>query len=449
MTGKEKEGLVMMKRWKRIFMAGVLSVCMAVSGAGAFAACASAAAEVAGDAGWIGAWSTSPVKFNLKEMLKLNCIKFDAGLHNLMFRTRLQPTVSGEDLRVTLSNEFGTGPLTVDAMTVARGYEKLPSTLKAWTKKDVTFGGEKSVTIPAGETVTSDPIGMSVTALEYLTFSTFLKNTDTMKTYGLIGGDTYISTGNRTNLSAAAGVPMRLEGSFGEYSVIPLIADLEVLRESGASVVVIGDSTLANDIPILLAQRLQECGITDRGILQQAIKGNRLLDDEAGFLGMVYGESMMERFERDALEQPGVDTILLKVGDNDIIHPNCKSMQGEAKPVSAEEMIEGYEKLIEQAHSRGIRVYLFTRTAWKGYTRNLLGTGDDIQWTPKLDAMRVDINNWIRSEENPADGWIELDGLCADEAAAELKSEYTTDGVHFTPAGQQALVDAIPVAEIF
>lgn len=242
---------------------------------------------------------------------------------------------------------------------------------------------------------------------------------------------------------------MRLEGSFGEYSVIPLIADLEVLRESGASVVVIGDSTLANDIPILLAQRLQECGITDRGILQQAIKGNRLLDDGAGFLGMVYGESMMERFERDALEQPGVDTILLKVGDNDIIHPNCKSMQGEAKPVSAEEMIEGYEKLIEQAHSRGIRVYLFTRTAWKGYTRNLLGTGDDIQWTPKLDAMRVDINNWIRSEENPADGWIELDGLCADEAAAELKSEYTTDGVHFTPAGQQALVDAIPVAEIF
>lgn len=435
-----------MSKLKKLLSIVLLSACLVMTGVSSLVV----RAEESADGGnWIGAWSTSPVQFNLKEILNLGCIKYEGGLHNLMFRTRLQPTVSGENLRVTLTNEFGTGPLTVDAITVGRGYEKAPNTIQARTMKKITFQGATSVTIAPGETVTSDPIGMSVSALEYLTFSAYMKNTSTMKTYGLIGGDTYISSGNRTGNYIAAGVPMKMEGSFGEYSVIPLISNLEVYNPGGSSAVLIGDSTLANDIPILLAQKLQNSGITNKGILQQAIKGNRLLAAGAGTFGMIYGESMMDRYTRDALEQPGVDTILLKVGDNDIIHPNCKSMQGKAPAVTTQEMIDGYKTLINQAHERGIKVYLLTRTAWKGYARNILGTGDDIQWTEELDSMRQEINAWIRSGDNPADGWIDLDCLCADEAATELMPEYTLDGVHFTIAGQQAFVNAIPVEEIF
>lgn len=200
----------------------------------------------------------------------------------------------------------------------------------------------------------------------------------------------------------------------------------------------------ALDTPRLLADTLQRAGITDVGILQQAIKGNRLLDDGAGLLGMAYGEAMVDRFARDALEQPGVKRIFLKVGVNDIVHPNCESLKDEARAVTADEMIAGYQSLIAQAHARGIEVYLFTRTAWKGYTRNVLGS-DDIQWSQEIDQMRQEINAWIRSADNPADGYIDLDFLCADEAATGLKSEYTTDGAHFTRAGQQAVVGAIPL----
>lgn len=423
-----------------------LALCLAVSALLAVPAAAYSEDADSAESGWIGAWSTSPVEFNLEKLLDLS--DCNLGLHNLMFRTRLQPTVSGSQLRVTLTNEYGTGPLTVNAMTVARGCETVSSAYQLGTKVNVTFNGKRSVTIPAGETVTSDPIDMEVSALEYLTFSTYLKDTGTMKTFGLIGGDTYISTGNRTSVCLATGVPMRMEGDFGEYSVIPLISNLEVYHPGGHSAVILGDSTVANDIPLLLAQKLQENGITDTGILQQAIKGNRLLADGAGTLGMIYGESALSRFERDALNQPGVDVILLKVGVNDVIHPNCESLKGKAPAVTTEEMIEGYETLIEAAHARGIRVYLFTRTAWKGYTRNILGTGDDIQWTEELDEMRQEINAWIRSSENPADGYIDLDGLCTDETASELQADYTTDGAHFTAAGQQAVVDEIPL-ELF
>ena len=164
-------------------------------------------------------------------------------------------------------------------------------------------------------------------ALEYLTVSLFLKRTETMKTYGLIGGDTYIMSGNFAKAATTIGVPMKLEADFGEYSVIPALTGVEVYAPEASSAVVIGDSTLANDIPILLAEKLQNAGITNVGILQQAIKGNRLLDDGAGLLGMAYGEAVVDRFQRDALNQPGVSRIFLKVGVNDIVHPNCESMK--------------------------------------------------------------------------------------------------------------------------
>lgn len=429
-----------MKKMMRKLAAAVLGLCLLISGLWM----APVQADASGGDGWVGAWSTSPVEFNLKKMLDMEWIKCDLGLRNLTFRTRIQPTISGEDVRITLSNEFGTGPLTIDTASVAKGYEKLPQAIKTWTRKNVTFNGQSSVTIPAGETVTSDPVGMSVDALEYLTVSLFMKRTETMKTYGLIGGDTYIMSGNFAKAATTIGVPMKMEADFGEYSVIPALTGVEVYAPEATSAVVIGDLTLANDIPILLAEKLQSAGITNVGILQQAIKGNRLLDDGAGILGMAYGEAMVDRFERDALNQPGVERIFLKVGVNDVVHPNCESLKDEARAVTAEEMIAGYKQLIEQAHERGIEVYLFTRTAWKGYTRNVLGS-DDVQWSPEIDQMRQDINAWIRSSDNPADGYIDLDFMCTDATASELKSEYTTDGAHFTALGQQAVADAVPL----
>lgn len=429
-----------MKKMMRKFAAAVLGLCLLISGLWM----APVQADASGGDGWVGAWSTSPVEFNLKKMLDMEWIKCDLGLRNLTFRTRIQPTISGEDVRITLSNEFGTGPLTIDTASVAKGYEKLPQAIKTWARKNVTFNGQSSVTIPAGETVTSDPVGMSVDALEYLTVSLFMKRTETMKTYGLIGGDTYIMSGNFAKAATTIGVPMKMEADFGEYSVIPALTGVEVYAPEASSAVVIGDSTLANDIPILLAEKLQSAGITNVGILQQAIKGNRLLDDGAGILGMAYGEAMVDRFERDVLNQPGVERIFLKVGVNDVVHPNCESLKDEARAVTAEEMIAGYKQLIEQAHERGIEVYLFTRTAWKGYTRNVLGS-DDVQWSPEIDQMRQDINAWIRSSDNPADGYIDLDFMCTDVTASELKSEYTTDGAHFTALGQQTVADAVPL----
>lgn len=431
---------------KRRVISMLLCLCMVLS----LAVMAAPGAEAAcyAPSGWVGAWSTSPVRVDPSHMLNVSLPNL--GLSDLSFRTTLQPTISGSAIRITLSNQYGSGPITVNAVTVARGMKGLPSSFRLGTDKKVTFSGKSSVTIPVGKTVTSDPISMSVGTLEYITVTSYMKKTNHLKTYGLIGGDTYVAVGDRTKYALPCGVHMNMTGDTGEFSVIPLISDVEVYHPGAASVVVLGDSTIANDIPILLAQKLKDNGITDWGVLQQAIKGNRLLADGAGTLGDIYGESIEHRLNRDALNQPGVKAIILKVGANDFIHPHLKSNTGKVDPVTTQEMINGYTRVIQAAHAKGIKVYMCTRTAWNGYTRNLLGImGDDINWTPELDVIRKEVNEWIRSSACPADAVIELDSLCQDAEATTLKAAYTTDGAHLTAAGQKALVELIPVKALF
>lgn len=99
-----------MRKMKRKIMSVILGFCLLLS---AVWTC-SAHTEASGGDGWI---------------------KCDVGLYNLTFRMRIQPTISGQDVRITLSNEFGTGPLTIDTISIAKGYDRLPQMVKTWTRK--------------------------------------------------------------------------------------------------------------------------------------------------------------------------------------------------------------------------------------------------------------------------------------------------------------------------
>ena len=66
-----------MKRLAKRMTAVFLSLCLLLAG---LCAAPTVPAKAAADEGWVGAWSTSPVEFNLKKMLDLEWIKCDAGI---------------------------------------------------------------------------------------------------------------------------------------------------------------------------------------------------------------------------------------------------------------------------------------------------------------------------------------------------------------------------------
>ena len=105
--------------------------------------------------------------------------------------------------------------------------------------------------------------------------------------------------------------------------------------------------------------------------------------------------------------------IFVKIGLNDVIHPRTNSMKDKVPLKTAEEIIEGYQKLIDLARKENLKIYFFSRTAWKGYSRNFALTSSnkpDVVWSQEADDILNELNIWLQYKAD-IDGYIDLDFL--------------------------------------
>ncbi len=282
---------------------------------------------------WVSAWSTSPIDASLSETGVLD--RLGVAVTDVSARTAVQLTAGGTHVRLTLSNVFGVLPLHVAACTVAIGADDARG-IEPDTLHTVTFGGEGHVRIAAGTSCTSDAAALPVTAGQTLTVTVFYRGINAMRTIGLIGGCSYAELGNCTRRPLLhLAIPMQHMAETGAYEVIPALTEIDVLAAPGThACVIFGDSTVANELPRLLAARLREAGIGSVSVTQAAIKGDRLVADGVGRAAKLLGGAGVKRFRRDVLAQAGADMVLVKLGANDLIHPHCRSKQGLLTPVT-------------------------------------------------------------------------------------------------------------------
>lgn len=398
---------------------------------------------------WVGSWGSPAVDSSITLLDSLE-IK-DVIPANSTVRTVITPTLSGTKVRLKFSNEYGNSAITINKTTIAYT-GKTNDIVDKKSITPITFnGGKQSVTIAAGSEVYSDEISFKITALQKVSISCYYKNTTTLYTTGLYGGISYLasSLGDRTNKESMTAVATRLDftASSITYHTIPFLSRLDVYAPDSYCVAVIGDSTVTNDIYLYLAEKCIKGGVTNVGFIMSGIIGNALNRDGAGMLGTSYGVSLTERFKRDSIDIPNCKYVILKIGVNDILHPMLDSMQGVLPPCSAGKVISGYKTLAEQFKNSDAKVYLCTRTPYKGYTRNFLGS-DDLQWSQAGEDKLLEINNWIKTycTDYGYDGYIDLDAIRDEKDSAKLRSHMTTDGVHFSPYGQYAVTDLIPEA---
>lgn len=406
--------------------------------------------------GWVGAWSTSMVKGEISIGNGL-----DFSLLNVTARTRMTMTRQGDVIRLRLSNENGTSALKVGEVTVALGDSNYARGIQADTLKKATYGGKTSFEIPAGQAIYTDPVKISFDSCTDLVVSMYFEGINEFSTVGLIGGHSYVSIGNQTEKQiSAASVDLSLENiDVGAYEILPVLSNVDVYDEDGYSVVLFGDSTLTNTIPQKLAALAKANGITNVGILQQAIKGNEVLRDGQGTIGEIMGKAGKDRFIDDALNQPGVKMIVIKEGVNDLVHPACKS-KVDLYPdgFQYDELIAGYMEMINAVKSHNastgddIKIVFVTRSPANKYTRNLFGImGDDITWTQELYDYRAMINNQIKewAATGVIDDYIDFD-VMSDAANGGTDPEamyapYTLDGAHLTDLGcQRAALEFYP-----
>ena len=97
------------------------------------------------------------------------------------------------------------------------------------------------------------------------------------------------------------------------------------------------------------------------------------------------------------------------IGINDISWPGTAFARGQARPTLAE-LQAGYRTLAERARHRGVRIVGATLPPFVGA---LPGTPLDDYYHPDKDALRQQLNAWLRSD-SPFDAVIDLDAALRD-----------------------------------
>jgi len=380
---------------------------------------------------WVGSWGASP------QPPSPGAGPFPAtpNFADQTVRQIVRLSVGGERVRLRLSNEYGTKPITIGAARVALadGAERL----QAGTERAVTFDGKPSGVIAAGAPLVSDPIELTVSDLATLSVSLYLQgDTGPCTCHGTGMQDAYISAkGDFT------------KGTFAPAQTAQMrvfLSGVEVLAANARAVVAFGDSITdgvgstagANRRwPDLLAERLSaRRGSTHFGVVNQGISGNQVLSDGAGV-------SALARFDRDVLSVSGVSHVIVFEGVNDLglgygklEGPLASIMPKPAIAPTRESIVAAYRQLIARAHAKGLKIYGATIAPYEGAA----------YYSPEGDAVRQAINEWIRTSKE-FDAVLDFDAAFRDPAhTARMKEEYQAgDHLHGSDAGYRVVADSV------
>ena len=404
---------------------------------------------------WIAAWGSSIVNGSVT-IPGLDLRDYIPSF--ITIRVEIPVTAAGSYLRFKFSNEFGKSALTINELSVARTQGAGRAAIVSGSATAITFGGgSTSVTIPTGQTVWSDDIYFPVSALENISVSMFFRNLTYISSTGLSNGRTYLSKKTLTtplNSQAYAdelNSPSEINITSGTitYHTIPFLANVDTYSSSdyACSAVFIGDSTLVNNTYLHYAERLVDAGYSNIAVVNEAIIGNKLLSKGTGLIGNLYGPSLIDRYYRDALDLAGVKYVFVKIGLNDILHQFTKAMSDDVLKCSTDDIINGYKNLVTMAHERGVKIYFFTKTPWKGYSRAFLGQTNDLVWSQEAQDMCDALDKWIRSNSF-ADGYIDAHALANPADPNALCPSFTLDGAHLTEIASIAMADLVPLSYV-
>lgn len=378
------------------------------------------------------------------------------GVHgtspDVTVRELARVSVTVTRVRVRLGNPFGSAPVQVKDAWIGRPVAPGVAKLVPGSNTRLTFAGQSTVSIAPGTEVMSDPVTMFVPAQQDVAVSVYAPGSPiddhTFPPFAFDPPASFINaSGDAASDESAAAFPSRpiIPGDTsstatgyhpGQIWWMDLVSARAAAR---GTLVTLGDSITdgyhADGPPgqrwtDVLADRLDAVPAGDRlAVANAGISGNTVSVQPNPYdpTGQCCGPPAPDRLDRDVLSVPGLHTVLLLEGTNDI------GGGTNAPPAPASQVIDAMKLIISRVHAQGVPIVGATILPMC----NPAGSSRE--------QARTAVNDWIRTS-GAFDAVLDFDAVLRDPAdPTQIIPDLRHDCYHPNAAGDALLGSFIPL----
>lgn len=327
--------------------------------------------------------------------------------------TRYLSNVSGNKIRVKITNKYGRTPLILTNLS-------LSTTKQFHDSYAFSLHGEQLFSIPAGETRWTDWLSFDTLANHPIYFSIEAKNKQ---------NSIFTLANTLDNQIIEVLQPLNDDYPTFYYGIESIEVDTS---QSPKLLAFFGDSlTSQGYFTGELTQRLYQAFPNKLTTMNAGISGNRLLREGNSISewSSSFGEAGIVRFKKDVLSS-SPDIVLFLAGINDLFHPGAGTPSQELP--STNELISGIKFVQELCEESGCLFCPVTLSPFKGSSNHGIAS-----WSPEKEKIREDINHYILTLPHA----IHLAEFTCDEVDSALLKECLDSGdhLHFSSLGGKTI----------
>ena len=360
------------------------------------------------------------------------------------YRFIISSAISGDELRLRLSNQFSENDVHIGGITacVCDSTGKLTGEIT-----DVTFGGKRSFVIEKGSRILCDRCSLCLTDGDFAALSIYVEK-GALKSGNLLDSIRLITaSGNRTGESFIENERRKRDKvieiagkvfNLALHKPLPLIESVEVRNHTGArAITVFGDSLSQQGFwTNRFEERIREAFPGSFTVINKSIMGNRILHDFSPRFPCrgLFGESAIKRLQRDVLDFPDTEFVILSVGINDFVQPGT-IVAPKTEKSEASQVLSAVLDITDKIKSAGKKVIVFNTPMF----------GACVDARPyKLEAAK-DYNRYLKENEEQFYCLFDQASVVADpEKPLYTKAEYLgNDKLHYNEAGGRRVAESI------